>query len=370
MSGFDEFDPMSSSPRNDAAPFDNEFVQLDPEPPTVQADEIGSSGRGEAAEEDLYTANLADPEPSNLLNFEDDQPPPVTSSTDDDYRMEPESVSPDTNFQEPETEPEPAPEFVSKPSPTVEESPQLTQEPTSQPGGIFAGLQNLDPREMQEPIDDGNITEETKDAEEESRGDDAVTSCDSHHQVVELIYWRDPKKSGIVFGSVLFLLLSLCCNSLISVVAYLSLAVLTVTISFRVYKTVLQAVQKTGEGNPFKAFLDTDIEIPRDKVTAVVDHICEHANCTLNMLRRLFLVEDLVDSIKFAVMLWLLTYIGGWFNGLTLLILGFIGLFTLPKVYELHQEKIDNYIDLVNKQVKEVMTKIQAKVPWLKKKTA
>ncbi|XP_070578627.1 reticulon-1-A-like isoform X3 [Ptychodera flava] len=334
MSGFDEFDPMSSSPRNDAAPFDNEFVQLDPEPPTVQADEIGSSGRGEAAEEDLYTANLADPEPSNLLNFEDDQPPPVTSSTDDDYRMEPESVSPDTNFQEPETEPEPAPEFVSKPSPTVEESPQLTQEPTSQPGGIFAGLQNLDPR------------------------------------VVELIYWRDPKKSGIVFGSVLFLLLSLCCNSLISVVAYLSLAVLTVTISFRVYKTVLQAVQKTGEGNPFKAFLDTDIEIPRDKVTAVVDHICEHANCTLNMLRRLFLVEDLVDSIKFAVMLWLLTYIGGWFNGLTLLILGFIGLFTLPKVYELHQEKIDNYIDLVNKQVKEVMTKIQAKVPWLKKKTA
>jgi len=328
MADFDEFDPMSSPPQESSSShFDNDFVQLDP--PKVQADEIGSSGRDEAAEEDLYTANSpVVPETSNLVHFEEDQGP-VTSSTDD-FHEEPESVSPDTNFQEPEPEPE-----FSKPSLIEDEPPQFTQEPpASQPGGIFAGLQNLDPR------------------------------------VVELIYWRDVKKSGIVFGSVLFLLLSLCCNSLISVVAYLSLAVLTVTISFRVYRTVLQAVQKTGDGNPFKGFLETDIEIPRDKVNAIVDHVIDHMDKCHDVLRRLFLVEDLVDSIKFAVMLWLLTYIGGWFNGLTLLILAFIGLFSIPKVYELHQEKIDNYIDLVNKQVKDVMTKVQAKVPWLKKKTA
>ena len=70
--------------------------------------------------------------------------------------------------------------------------------------------------------------------------------------VLDLIYWRDPKKTGIVFGSMLVLLLSLALFSVLSVVAYLSLAGLTVTISFVVYKKVLQAVQKTGEGHPFK----------------------------------------------------------------------------------------------------------------------
>lgn len=67
-----------------------------------------------------------------------------------------------------------------------------------------------------------------------------------------LIYWRDPKKSGIVFGTTLGVLLSLAYFSLISVLAYLSLLVLSGTVLFRIYKTVLQAVQKTSDGHPFK----------------------------------------------------------------------------------------------------------------------
>lgn len=70
--------------------------------------------------------------------------------------------------------------------------------------------------------------------------------------VADLIYWRDPKKSGPVFGGVLIVLLALTYFSLISVVAYLSLLALTGTISFRIYKNVVQAVQKTGDGHPFK----------------------------------------------------------------------------------------------------------------------
>jgi small-conductance mechanosensitive channel len=70
--------------------------------------------------------------------------------------------------------------------------------------------------------------------------------------VVDLLYWRDVKKTGVVFGSLLVVLLSLALFSVLSVIAYLALAALTVTISFRVYKNVLGAVQKTGEGHPFK----------------------------------------------------------------------------------------------------------------------
>lgn len=67
-----------------------------------------------------------------------------------------------------------------------------------------------------------------------------------------LLYWRNLKQSGLVFGSLLLLFFSLTQFSVVSVVAYLALATLSATISFRVYKSVLQAVQKTDEGHPFK----------------------------------------------------------------------------------------------------------------------
>jgi uncharacterized iron-regulated membrane protein len=70
--------------------------------------------------------------------------------------------------------------------------------------------------------------------------------------VVDLVYWRDLKKSGIVCGSGFVLLVSLTLFSVLSVAAYLSLALLTLTMSFVIYKKVMAAVQKTDEGHPFK----------------------------------------------------------------------------------------------------------------------
>lgn len=70
--------------------------------------------------------------------------------------------------------------------------------------------------------------------------------------VEALIYWRNPKKSGVVFGGVMTILLSLCFMSLISVVAYTLMLTIIATFSYRTYKDILQAIQKNGEGHPFK----------------------------------------------------------------------------------------------------------------------
>lgn len=70
--------------------------------------------------------------------------------------------------------------------------------------------------------------------------------------VVDLVYWRDLKKSGICFGSTLVLLLLISYFSLLLVLTYTSIAMLTVTVSFFIYKKTLAAVQKSGEGHPFK----------------------------------------------------------------------------------------------------------------------
>ncbi|XP_043111081.1 reticulon-4b isoform X5 [Puntigrus tetrazona] len=188
------------------------------------------------------------------------------------------------------------------------------------------------------------------------------------HRVLELLYWRDVKASGLVFGSSLFLLLSLLSCSIISVLSYSTLALLSVTISFRTYRGVLQAVQKSDEGHPFKPYLDQDVALSKDVVQRHSDVVLSWINGALKELRRLFLVEDLIDSLKFAAFLWVLTYVGAWFNGLTLLILGLIGAFSGPIVYERHQAPIDQLVFTLRSQVKDVFSQIQAKVPGAKKK--
>ncbi|XP_023025657.1 reticulon isoform X7 [Leptinotarsa decemlineata] len=182
-----------------------------------------------------------------------------------------------------------------------------------------------------------------------------------------LIYWRDPKKSGPVFGGVLLVLLSLTYFSLISVVAYLSLLALSLTIAFRIYKNVVQAVQKTGDGHPFKDFLEMDMSLPQDKVKEISEVIVAHVNAAVVELRRLFLVEDLVDSIKFGVLLWTLTYLGAWFNGMTLIIIAWVALFSLPKVYETNKTQIDANLEIVRTKLAEITTKIKAAIPMGKK---
>ncbi|NWI39224.1 RTN4 protein, partial [Picathartes gymnocephalus] len=175
--------------------------------------------------------------------------------------------------------------------------------------------------------------------------------------VVDLLYWRDIKKTGVVFGASLFLLLSLTVFSIVSVTAYIALALLSVTISFRIYKGVIQAIQKSDEGHPFRAYLDSDVAVSEELIQKYSNVVLGHVNGTVRELRRLFLVDDLVDSLKFAVLMWVFTYVGALFNGLTLLILALISLFSVPVIYERHQTQIDHYLGLVNKNVKDAMAK-------------
>ncbi|XP_076871272.1 reticulon-4a isoform X2 [Brachyhypopomus gauderio] len=185
---------------------------------------------------------------------------------------------------------------------------------------------------------------------------------DWQNQVVDLLYWRDLQRTGVVFGASLFVLLALNACSIVSVLSYVSLALLSVTISFRIYKGILQAVQKSEDGHPFKVYLDHDIAIPAETVHKYADRTLEHTNAAVKELRRLFLVEDLVDSLKFAVLMWILTYVGAMFNGLTLLIAAHIAAFSWPVIYEKHQTQIDHYYGLVNNQIKDVVKKVQTKI--------
>jgi hypothetical protein len=103
-------------------------------------------------------------------------------------------------------------------------------------------------------------------------------------------------------------------------------------------------------------------------VHQVVDVVLGHVNASLLKLRSVFLVEDIVDSLKYVVLFWCLTYIGSWFNGMTLVILAYLGLFSLPKLYEQNKAQVDKTCAEACAQIQDVVAKARDKLPFLARK--
>ncbi|XP_073323439.1 reticulon-3-B-like isoform X1 [Pagrus major] len=194
-------------------------------------------------------------------------------------------------------------------------------------------------------------------------------NSDPAHAALQLVHWKEPKKTAVAFGLSLLVLISVATLSVISVVSYLLLTCLCVTITFRVYKSVIQAVQKSDEGHPFRSLLDRDITVSSESVRLLADQSLVHLNWFTSQTRRLLLVEDLVDSLKLSAVMWMMTYVGSIFNGVTILILADIIFFTTPLIYQKKKTQIDHYIELIRSRVEEKLHKLQDRLPGAVKRT-
>jgi len=175
--------------------------------------------------------------------------------------------------------------------------------------------------------------------------------------------WEDPIYSGVVFGSVLSTLVAICYYSLISVFAYASLTILCAVIGIQIYTYVMVTFLKKETTNPIAKIAGCELTIPAERVNEYASRGTEKVNCAIKELRRLFLVENWLDSIKFGLSLWVLTYIGSWFNAMTLLIMGWVGLFSVPKIYVNNKAQIDPILDQVKAKLNEVSDKVTALMP-------
>ncbi|XP_078001992.1 reticulon-2 isoform X2 [Phascolarctos cinereus] len=202
--------------------------------------------------------------------------------------------------------------------------------------------------------------EEEDDEDDEGRPEPRLAG-----EVAELLYWRDTRTSGVVFTGIMVSLLCLLHFSIVSVASHLALALLAITISLRVYHKALQAVHRGDGANPFQAYLDVDLSLSREQTARYTEQITDHVVSGVTLLRHLFLVEDLVDSLKLALLFYILTFVGAVFNGLTLLILGVISAFTFPLLYRQHQAQIDQYVGLVNSQLSYIKAKCVLLCLWL-----
>ena len=119
-----------------------------------------------------------------------------------------------------------------------------------------------------------------------------------------ILYWEDPIQSGAVFGTVLVVLLSLASYSLITVVSYTCLTLLMVVLGVKAYSYVMVMMKKAEPGSdPLAKVSAMPVTIPTETISNMSPCVAGTLNKVTIELRRLFLVENMVDTLKFGVSL-------------------------------------------------------------------
>ncbi|XP_008278673.1 reticulon-2a [Stegastes partitus] len=177
----------------------------------------------------------------------------------------------------------------------------------------------------------------------------------AHIAVMDLIYWKDTERTGMVLTGLVVGLLSLFQLSIITVISTVSLAVMCFTISVRIYYQFLYILSWGDGEHPFKSYLDLDISFSGEQADLYMQKAIVMVLSAIDSLKKLFFVGNVFESLKLLVLMYLVTYLGDLCNGLTLLIISVIALFSLPLFYSRRQEEVDGFI-----------AKIQAKADNIK----
>uniref|UniRef100_A0A3Q2GPT5 Reticulon n=1 Tax=Cyprinodon variegatus TaxID=28743 RepID=A0A3Q2GPT5_CYPVA len=158
--------------------------------------------------------------------------------------------------------------------------------------------------------------------------------------LMDLIYWKDTERSGMVLTALVVGLLSLFQLSIITVVSTVSVAVMCFTISVRIYYQLLYILSWGDGEHPFKSYLDMDISFSGEQADFYMQKAIFLALSAVDSLRRLFFVENLFESLKLLFLMYLVTYLGALCNGLTILIISKQLMFSLEREQIIMWKKI------------------------------
>jgi len=161
----------------------------------------------------------------------------------------------------------------------------------------------------------------------------------------KLFHWRDPVKSGLLFGMLNLFYYELYFEdyTLLTLVSYILLALLVLSFGFVQY-VVLKAryLQGRNVDNPFKArFKNSTFHVSRSTIVQHVDTVLDLLNLTIDLVREVYYCTNFFLSLQAAFFLYLVATVGGWFCGLTLVYLVLLGFFVWPRLYEEKHTEID-----------------------------
>uniref|UniRef100_A0A672QX62 Reticulon n=1 Tax=Sinocyclocheilus grahami TaxID=75366 RepID=A0A672QX62_SINGR len=116
--------------------------------------------------------------------------------------------------------------------------------------------------------------------------------------VMDLIYWKDMERTGMVLTGLVVGLLSLFQLSIISVVSTLSLAIMCFTISVRIYNKLLHVLQLGDGVHPFQSNLELDISLSGEEVQHYMQKAIVLSCSAVDTIRNLIFVGNLFNSLK------------------------------------------------------------------------
>ncbi|XP_062867578.1 reticulon-2b [Trichomycterus rosablanca] len=166
-------------------------------------------------------------------------------------------------------------------------------------------------------------------------------------KVLDLLYWKDVGKTGLVFTGMVVGLACLFQYSAITLLSNLGLCIMAFTLPVRVLFRTMDLVRLNDGTHPFQSCLEEDSTLTDETTIRIVERIVLLIAFLITELKRLFFIYSVWDSVKFTILLYLLTNVGIKANGLTLVIAGVICAFSLPLAYKLQQKRIDRVISAV-----------------------
>ncbi|XP_068572725.1 reticulon-2b [Cebidichthys violaceus] len=173
-------------------------------------------------------------------------------------------------------------------------------------------------------------------------------------KLVDLVYWRKMRKTGVVFTGLVISLASLFQLSAITVLSHICLGVMSITFILRLYYKLLELLRWNPGVHPFQSYLDHDSSLTDKETVILVEEVVLLIAFAFTEIKRLIFIESMIDSIKFVVLLYLLSYVGVLTSGLTLVITAVIIVFSLPLLYKKQQMRIRRMVRAIKAFVKRI----------------
>mmetsp|Transcript_66600 Transcript_66600/g.157926 ORF Transcript_66600/g.157926 Transcript_66600/m.157926 type:complete len:218 (+) Transcript_66600:23-676(+) len=170
-------------------------------------------------------------------------------------------------------------------------------------------------------------------------------------RAVDLVHWKDPKESAVVFVTTLAAIYMLAWSN--RTVVSLSCALLAVHLIASVATSLLHG-SKAAKPAPMK--------IDPEAAKAVVDSAVTFINGKLAWYSDVLSGRNLA-AFQILGVLVAGFFVGGWFSGAMLIFLAFIGAFSLPVLYVKNQKVVDDKVSLLKDKLDELIEKVSSKIP-------
>jgi hypothetical protein len=207
-------------------------------------------------------------------------------------------------------------------------------------------------------------------ADEFNKIGSAIRTSPFHPEVSYILHWRDPIRTGLLFGIVnlAYFLIIYGEYSVVTLFNYCALALLATAFAYA-YGLIAWAryVQGNVIDNPLSSrWASSKIVVSRTVIEKHVDAVYNLVNATLEVLRDIFYCSFPFLSLKFAAIFLVLALFGKWLCGITLAYLGVLVLFVWPRLYEEKKQLIDQYYKLAQDQIQTYVTLAFDKLPFPK----